>query len=188
MITSIQVKYQKILPLQNEWGATKYINRNATEHNFTLTDSYGTAAYYGYLLQLAYETLGEERPLTVEADCIRDADTAERLARLMILYRYKPQAVVNVECIYTGLQLEVGDEVGLNISFLPSYFNGLSYMVSGVRIIPNVGAEAGVKITLIEKGSKNTPAVTELLDTFSTGDLLQDKLDNVSGSNYTEVL
>lgn len=192
LITSIEVKYQKIIPEKDQYGAVKFAKRSGAtipageeRHNFTLSDTVGLAGTYCGLLQSAYEQLGEERPLTVYADAIRDADTAERLARAIILKRYKSLAQISFESNYSLLDLEIGDKVAINLTYLSAALNATVFMVTGYRIIPNVGADAGIRIVLTELGSANLPAAGSWVEVGAGGSTLLEV--GSGGTHYQEI-
>lgn len=158
IITSIEVKYRPVLPEDGKYAATVFCRRSGAageQHNFTG----GGNEYTGYL-QLAYETLGTERPLVIEADAIRDAATAEALAKLIIKLRYKPLEQLIIKCRYSPMDIEITDKIGLNSTILTaSGLNDKTYMVTGSRIKPNIkGDKPDVRIVLTEL---STATITE---------------------------
>jgi len=102
LITRIDLKYQWILPLGDEFDKVKFVQHTSaagTPDNFSFLDEDGNAGeFYSGLLENAFITLGEERTFTFESEAIRDEETAERLARIMIKWRHKQLVILDLEC------------------------------------------------------------------------------------------
>jgi hypothetical protein len=195
LITSIEIKYQKVVPENNVYGATSFCYRTGmtgldARNNFSLTEGGITKVDCMSMLQSAYDMLGEEKPYTLNADGIRDADTAERLARLIIQLRTRPMAWVKITGPYSILKtgttpnfklLEIGDKVdAANVSYLPANIktytsNGVAatrlFMIAGINIKPNVGSKANAVLNLCEIGTSNLPASVDWIETGNTGDI-----------------
>jgi hypothetical protein len=195
-ITRIDLRYQRIVPLSDRYAQTKFCRRSndpltdgGSKHNFTLSDTNGGWQFYSELLEQSYNRIGYENPLTIDADGIRDADTAEKLARLLILMRYKPLAQLSIDAKYTMLAYEIGDKVNVNFDSIPAALNAKVYMITGSRIVPNVGTdEPFIKISLTELGAASLPESTTLQDSYGTGDTLVDSLNGVAGTEYKEII
>lgn len=181
-ITGIIIKYQKVIPEDNYYAQMCYCYRvGSTEsslHNFTLLDDNGNWQFYSGLLQTAYESRESENILTIEADGIRDAATAERLARAIILQRWQSMAMLDIDCIYTMLKAEIGDQVNTDIAILDALsLNSKIWLVVNTRFKPTVGGNPSVSLKLLEIGSANLPESEEWQDTYSTGDIKQNTYD-----------
>lgn len=156
LITAIEVKYRTVLPVDDKYAGVVYCNHTGSDiSNFT--DDINE--YSGYLAT-AYDALGEDRPYTVEAPCIRDAATAELLAKLIIKLRYKALEQITIRGSYSLLDIEIGDKIGMNSTLLASTgLNDKTYIVTGMRIQPNVNkVKPDVRLTLTELG---TATITE---------------------------
>lgn len=186
IITSIEIKYRPILPT-GEWASTVYCHRSASGesplHNFETID----ASESQNLLQQAYETIGDEKPLVVEAPCIRDAATAERLAALIVKLRYKPLVSIKLSGTYSLLDIELCDKIGINISQLSATLNAKTYIVVGQRIRPFVNkSNPGVELTLLELGSA-TIEDAELWVEVGSGGSVKTEVGSGATDKYTEV-
>lgn len=177
-ITGIVIKYQRVHADNNYYGASSFCHRISSsetiKHNWTLLDANGNWQFYSSLLQTSYEQRNTDNILTIEADGIRDASTAERLARAIVLQRWKPMAIIDIDCLYTCLKYEIGDQVALDIGVLEA--NGLNdkiYLIVQSKISPTVGGSPMVSLKLIEIGAANLPESETWQDTYSTGDTKQ---------------
>ena len=113
VITRIDLRYQKINPEDDRWGAVKFCTRSdgseTEKHNFLSEGS-----TYSNYLESAYDLLGEERAITVDAPNIRDEETAERLCKILILWRFRPLAMLNISCKYSVIDIEMLDKILVN--------------------------------------------------------------------------
>lgn len=182
IITRIDLYYQPILPLKGGW-AKIYCQRVGGSGEINNFGSDG-ATYSGYL-QEAYDIVNEDRPLTIYANGIRDAATAEKLAKLYILWRFMPLKLLSVTGTYSLLDIELLDKVGVDCSFLPAHYVGKKWLVVGHRVVPSVGAMPGVELKLIQIGGDQIADDLVLQDTWATGDSLADTW--ATGTNYVEV-
>jgi len=176
-ISGIVIKYQKVLPENNSFAATSYcyrIGNTNNLHNWSIIDTNGNWQYYSGLLQSAYEARESENILTIEADGIRHAFTAERLARAIVLQRWQPMAMIDIECAYTMLKAEIGDQVSTNISILnSSALNNKVWLIVKTKINTTVGGNPSIGLKLLEIGATSVPDSETWQDTYSTGDIKQ---------------
>lgn len=192
IITSIELKYSKIIPEDNVYSEKIYMYRTdgapsgINQDNFNLS---GKSEYIN-LLDTAYALIGEDKPYSFEADGIRDSATAERLARLIIKLHFKPMAIVEFEATYSLLKMEIGDKINFDSTLagsglvLPASFIDKIFIVSGIRVYPNVGSDPSIKITAIELGTANLPTTEEWIEVGHGG---SEKIETgASGTIYTE--
>jgi hypothetical protein len=176
-ITGIVIKYQKVLADEDYYAQTSYcyrMNAIGTLHNWTLLDTNGNWQYYSGLLEQAYATRESENILTIEADGIRDAATAERLARAIVLQRWQSMAMLDIDCAYTMLKAEIGDQVSTDIAIVdPLGLNAKTWLIVRTRIIPTIGGNPSVGLRLLEIGATSVPDDEEWQDTYSTGEIKQ---------------
>lgn len=178
VITGIVIKYQKVIPEDNYYAQVSYCYRisstETSKHNWTLLDTNGNWQFYSGLLQDAYEARGSENILTIEADGIRDAGTAERLARAIVLQRWQSMAIIELDCIYSCLKYEIGDQVDTDIAILESVgLNGKIYLVTKTKVVPTIGGNPHIALKLLQIGSASLPDALVWQDTYSTGDAKQ---------------
>lgn len=187
LITRIDVRYKKIHPLDDEYGAVKFCRRiddtlatNEQRHNFTSSGN----KYSGFL-QTAYDYTNEDNPLTILADGIRDDATAEALAKLIITFRFKPLVILNAVCKYSVLDIEIADKIASNLTFIKSLWNNYTWLAIGQGIIPNVKSKPGVNLILLELGSATASLPTVLV--WQDGGVGDFKQDGAVGNFYVEV-
>jgi len=180
LITRIDLKYQQILPLDAEFDKVKFAQRTGgtgEQNNFNFLDDDGNAGeFYSSLLQNAHNAIGEERPFTFEAEAIKDEQTAERLARLIILWRHKQLAVLKLHCTYKALDIEMWDDVGLSSTKLPSFLTTKRWKVVQSTPVPAIGRkDPGVKLSLWEIPlSDSAETVCEILTDTAGATILTD--------------
>lgn len=158
LITELNIWYRPILPqtqggsgprtqgAMGGYAAHIYCKRNdgsSSLYNF----SSGGSTYSGYL-DNAYGIIATDRPMTVKLPGIRDAATAEALAKLLIGWRCELLSQLVLTCTYSVLDIELGDKVGCTATFLPSYLESKKWLVVGQRIVPNVGVGVQPEVTL----------------------------------------
>ena len=175
VITSIEIRYKPILPLSNEYAGVIYCKRSEDPEpvdvcNFANVEG---GIYSGYL-QTGYDTTGEERPLNITLDGVRDSATAELIAKQLIEMLYKPLVLIDANCTYKAMDIEFGDKIYTDIDVLPSVINGKTWMVIGQRITPNIRKDPSIKLKLMELGTATIDDPTEIQDTYATGDAIQD--------------
>jgi len=190
MITSLELWYQPITPLKDGFGAKKYCRSSSypsppeetEKHNFSSEGS----TYKGYL-DNSRAVLGEERPLTLYARAIRDEATAEALCKLVIKWKCRPLIMMELDCSYAALDIELFDKIGITGDVVPALFQSKSWLVVGHRITPCVGGQKPVvKLKLIELGTTGLPADTAWVEVGAPGNA--DKVETGTGSTaYTEV-
>lgn len=165
LITQIELFYKPIHPLDGGWVGRVYANRSS------LSDLGVLGVEYSGYLDNAYNTINEDRKLTIYAPGIRDEDTAKNLARLWIEWRTKPLAMMSLECSYSVLDIEFGDKIGVTATTIHSFLRNKTWLVIGYKINPNIlNKQPSAVLELIEVGGSSQTEPTEWVDTFATGD------------------
>ena len=172
LITKININYCPLIPVKDNYTKKKYCYRTG------FIDPAGVANYnigegdtYSGYLQNAYDILGEERELSIKCPGIRDDDTAENLLKLIIKWRSALLRIITLACKYTILDIEIGDDIGITATVLPSYLASKKWFVTGTRIMPLLrGNTMGVKLTLIETGGSQIAEDEVWQKTPDTGD------------------
>ena len=187
LITRVDLKYEKVNPEDDYYGSVKFCNRfgssDTTKHNFLSEGS-----LYGGYLETAYNLLGEERAVTIEASHIRDEATAEALVKLYILWRFKPLALLNMSCTYSVIDIEPLDKLLVTATVIvtgKTFLSNREWMVIGRGLLPSINQEPKINLNLIEIGGSNVDAAEDWIDTYATGD---EKIDGSTGENIVEVL
>ena len=113
------------------------------------------------------------------------------LLKLIIKWRHFQLAVVEVNCTYSVLDVEMWDKVGITAGIITDYsfLSGLSWLVIGKRIVPNIkGKKPGVRLRLMQLGTADLPETLQWVDQLagSGGDSKVDVL--TGGEQITEVL
>jgi len=186
IITGIVLQYNKVLP-ENDYYADKvycYHNTFTTQDgtglsNFEYLDSNGNWQYYSSLLTTGKQLRTTEKIITINADGVRDKETAEKLAKAIILQRWKPMAELELECCYTMLKAELGDQVRTDINIIDLLgLNDKTWFVSGVSINTTIDRSPSIRIKIVEIGSLSVDAPEEWQNTYSTGNEYQDTYSN----------
>ena len=168
LITRLDLRYKPIIPRSNSYRGVKFCQRtdlDGDDNNFTTEGS-----EYSSLLQMAYNELGEERKLTVNANHIRDAATAENLAKNYIRWHYRQLAILKITCTYSVIDIEQWTKVKTNLSFLPTNLNSRYWITQSVKIVPNInGKTPRIELTLLEFPT-DLPESPELPDAYDEGE------------------
>lgn len=137
LITRIDIKYKKVMPESDRWGGIKFCTRfngaDIQKHNFLEEGS-----TYSNHLQKAFDVLGEERALSIDAPHVRDEATVEALAKLIILWRFKPLALVDLHCKYSVIDIEMLDKIGITATVVTGENAG-----SGINTEPELWSLMG---------------------------------------------
>ena len=183
LITEIDVWYSPIIPLKDGYAGRKFCKRNGASGT---TDNFLTEGetYSGYL-ENAYDLIGEDRPLQIKLDGVRDEATAEAFAKLWIKWRMRFLATLNLDCTYSALDIELWDKVGCTATFLPATLAGKSWLVVGHRIVPNVGQTPEVNLSLLELGAANLPASEDWVEIGAAGTVKTEV--GAGGPIYSEI-
>jgi len=167
LITGLEIMYAPIVPRSDTWASRAYCYRtNRTEgHNMTTLDGDGQGGtYYQSLLEKAYDTTNEENHLQIKCYGIRAVATAEKLARLVILWRHRQLAMLSVDCSYNAADIEIGDKIGVTGDIVPSIAQSKTWLAIGTRLSPNVGNDPELNLNLIEMG-EDIAGYTEWVET-----------------------
>lgn len=186
VITGIVLQYNKVLPENNYYADKVYCYHNTFTtqdgtglSNFEYLDSNGNWQYYSSLLTTGKQLRTTENIITINADGVRDKATAEKLAKAIILQRWKPMAELELECCYTILKAEIGDQIRTDINIIDLLgLNDKTWFVSGVSINTTIDRSPSIKIKIVEIGSLSVNAPEEWQNTYSTGNEYQDTYSN----------
>lgn len=183
LITEIDIWYSPIIPLKDGYAGRKFCKRNGASGT---TDNFLTEGetYSGYL-ENAYDLIGEDRPLQIKLDGVRDEATAEAFAKLWIKWRMRFLATLNLACKYSALDIELWDKIGVTATFLPATLSNRSWLVVGHRIVTNVGQTPEVNLALLELGVSNLPESEEWEEVGAAG-LLKTEI-GAGGPIYSEI-
>jgi len=191
LITRIDLYYKPNLALDGGWAKKfcQYTGGTGEDHNFTTIDDDGHGgSYYSGLLADSYDYIDEERGYTLYANGIRDGDTAEKLAMLLIKWRVAPLVEIVMDCTYSVLDIELFDKVGITGDIITnfSFLSGCTWLVTGHRItLPIHGKQPGVQLKLLQMGpaSPPIPSDEDWIDTYATGD---EKVDTFATGEFIQ--
>ena len=102
-------------------------------------------------LQNAFDLVGEEREITLEAEFIRDERTVEFYTSHIVRWRTKFLMMLTMDCTYSVADIEFGDKVGVAVNAMPARLWCKTWMVQEHRMVPVMkDSRPKIKLTLLE--------------------------------------